>query len=83
MNWRHYGVNRTICSVLEEMRKAHATHNYSILLSLIEEVQTLANRMEAALYDYGDLEHMEEAKRELKKELKKLETDKKALEEIE
>ncbi len=80
MNWRHYGVNRTICSVLDEMRKANETRNYSILLSLIEEVQTLANRMEAALYDYGDVEHMEEAKRELKKELKKLEAEKKTLE---
>lgn len=46
--------NRLICSVLDEMRKCHETRNYSYLLSLIEEAQSLANRMEASLYDNKD-----------------------------
>lgn len=81
MNWRHYGPNRTVCSVLEEIRKVHETRNYSSLLGLVEEVQTLVNRMEAALHDQADVEYLEENKKELKKELKKLQDDKKALEE--
>ncbi len=42
------GPNRYICTVFEEMRKLDANKNYSSLLSLIEEAQILANRMEAA-----------------------------------
>lgn len=68
-----YYPNRTVCSVLEEMRKANETRNYSILLSLIEEVQTLVNRMEASLYDIKDMEHMLKEKSKLKKKLKALE----------
>ena len=41
--------SRYICDVLSEMRKLHKTRNYSCLLGLIEEAQTMANRMEAAL----------------------------------
>lgn len=48
--------NRTICNVLEEMRQCHETRNFSYLLGLIEEAQSMANRMEAALYDQSDLD---------------------------
>lgn len=41
--------NRYICDVLEEMRKCHETRNFSYLLGLIEEAQTMANRMESSL----------------------------------
>lgn len=67
-----YGPNRLICSVLEEMRKCHETRNYSYLPGLIEEAQTLANRMESKLSDSSDLEHMEDTRKKLKKELKAL-----------
>jgi hypothetical protein len=66
--------NRVVCSVLDEMRKCHETRNYSYLPGLIEEVQTMVNRMEAALYDQSDLEYA-------RKKLKKLEQEVKVLEE--
>ena len=44
-----------------------------MLLSLIEEAQTMANRMEAALGDQKDFEALKKRIREKKDELKKLE----------
>jgi len=43
--------SRLICDVLYEMRACHKTRNYAYLNGLIEEVQTMANRMESALED--------------------------------
>jgi hypothetical protein len=71
--------NRTVCSVLEEMRKCFETHNYSYLPSLIEEVQTLVNRMEAALWDQKDFKYRKEEYYKLKEEVKKLKKTKKEL----
>ena len=65
--------NRTVCAVLDEMRKCHKTRNFAYLDSLIEEVQSLANRMEAKLWDQKDYEHMMERRDELKREIKELE----------
>lgn len=62
--------NRYICTVLEEMRTCIETLNFSYLKSLVEEAQTLANRMEAALNDANDLEWKQEQLREVKKETK-------------
>lgn len=50
-------VNRTLCGVLEEMRKAYETRNFSYLPGLIEEAQRMGNRMEAALSDKHDLRY--------------------------
>lgn len=73
MSYRYYtGVNRTVCEVLEEIRSCDKTKNYSPLLGLVEEVQSLVNRMEASLRDVNDLEHLADEKRKLKKKLKKL-----------
>ena len=41
--------NRYLCDVLNEMRKCVKTLNFSYLLGLIEEAQTLGSRMEAKL----------------------------------
>lgn len=52
------GPNRYICDVFDEMRKCNETRNYSYLLGLIEEAQTMVNRMETRLsdkYDYYTL----------------------------
>jgi len=65
--------NRTICDCLYEMRKAEETKNFSYLLGLIEEVQSLANRMEAALWTQHDITRLEKTKKQLKEEVKKLE----------
>ena len=42
-------LSRTACEVLEEIRKLDETKNYSYLLGLIEELQSMCNRMEAGL----------------------------------
>ena len=65
-----YGLNRYICDVLEEMRTSVKTLNFAMIPSLIEEVQTMANRMEMALEDMKDLKSMKDEIHEKKKELK-------------
>lgn len=67
MNWP----NRTICDVLEAMRKCYETRNFSYLPGLIEECQNMANRMEAALYDKNDLYKAREELRKVREELNK------------
>jgi len=68
-----YGLNRYICDVLEEMRTSVKTLNFAMIPSLIEEVQTMANRMEMALADMKDLERLKMSIVEKKEELEKLE----------
>ncbi len=65
-------LSRTLCDVLEEMRKLDETKNYAGLLGLIEEAQSMGNRMEAKLTDLRDFKDFDEELREKKKELKKL-----------
>ena len=67
-----YGLNRYICEVLEEMRTCTKTLNFAVIPSLIEEVQTMANRMEMALSDMKDLETLKDDIHEKKEELKAL-----------
>jgi hypothetical protein len=64
--------NRTLCEVLEEMRKLNKTRNYASLASLIEEVQSLGNRMEAGLNDIADARSYVSSIKEIKKESRKL-----------
>lgn len=71
--------NRTLCSVLEEMRKCNETRNYAYLLSLIEEAQSLGNRMEASLYDKKEVTSYSEKRHELRKECKELKKEVDAL----
>ena len=79
-----YGLNRYVCDVLDEMRTSVKTLNFAMIPSLIEEVQTMANRMEMALSDLKDLKLLKEEivdKKEeleaLKDQIKKLEKKKK------
>lgn len=71
--------NRTICDVLKEMRTCYKTRNFSYLLSLVEEAQSMANRMEAALWDQYELKDLREESKRLKEEVKKLKSAKKEL----
>jgi len=71
--------NRTMCSVLEEMRALNKTRNYGPLAGLIEEVQSMGNRMEAGLYDGNDLKYDRKRHEELKEEIKELKAEKKKL----
>ena len=68
-----YGLNRYMCDVLTEMRTCTETSNYAYLPSLIEEVQVMANRMEASLYDKNDYTSIKKMIAEKKVELKKIE----------
>jgi|TARA_Y100000310_G_C20417557_1_gene685078 hypothetical protein len=70
---RSYGLNRYVCTVLEEMRQCTKNLNFSVLPSLIEEVQILVNRMEAKLHDIKDLDNLHDRIKEKKLILSKLE----------
>ena len=74
-----YWLNRTACAVLDEMREAHKVHNYSYFLGLIEELQSMCNRMESALGDKKMLEEMPTEIARLKAEIKVLRKEKKKL----
>ena len=71
-------LNRTICGVLEEMRSCNETKNYSYLLGLVEEAQSMANKMESKIDLIKDFEELKEQcknlverKNDLKKDIKK------------
>ena len=68
-----YGLNRYVCEVLEEMRTCTKTLNFALIPSLIEEVQTMVNRMEMALHDMKDLQLLKDNIVKKKEELEKLE----------
>ena len=73
--------NRTICDVFEEMRKCNESRNFTPIIGLIEEAQSLANRMEAGLNDKKDVENWTVKRQKLKKEIKELIKRKKKLKE--
>ena len=73
--------NRLLCDVFGEMRDCVKTTNFSYLSGLIEEAQSLANRMESHLYDIKDFNHLHKDIKDLKKEKKKLEEKVEELEE--
>ena len=69
----HLWDNRTLCEVLEEMREADRKKHYGYLAGLIEEAQSMGNRMEAGLGDIRDIKKISSRKHELKAQLKELE----------
>ena len=83
---RSYWVNRSLCDVLEEQRtilkklRAFELYNpsedkiphYAYLELLIEEAQSMGNRMEAGLQDKKDLGKMNSEWHELKTQIKDL-----------
>ena len=64
--------NRLLCAVLDEMRDCAKTLNFSYLPGLIEEAQSLGNRMEAHLYDIKDFNRLRDDIKALEKKKKKL-----------
>lgn len=64
--------NRTLCDVLEEMRDCVKTLNFSYLMGLIEEAQSMGNRMEAALQDKHDIKRLTEERSKLRREVQNL-----------
>lgn len=45
-----YWINRTLCDVLEEMRKCNKNRDYSSFLELIKEAEYFSIRMIKGLY---------------------------------
>lgn len=68
-------LNRTMCDVLEELRKCDETKNYSYFLGLIEEAQSMANRMEAKIQSISDYEHLKDKCKELEERKNNLKKD--------
>lgn len=77
------GPNRYVCSVLDEMRKLNRSLSHlsmyrykKMQFTLIEEAQTLVNRMECGLEDWRDLndttKKLTKIKREVKEKRKEL-----------
>ena len=64
--------NRLLCTVLDEMRECVKTLNFSYLSSLIEEAQSLGNRMESHLFEIKDFERLHKEIKDLKKKKKNL-----------
>lgn len=64
--------HRYLCDVVEEIRVCYKTRNFCPILGLVEEVQTMANRMEAALNEKSDYEAWHKRVKKEKAELKKL-----------
>ncbi len=71
--------NRTMCDALKEMRTILKKTGYlnlavskPVLEVLIEEVQSMGNRMEAALWTQHDIKKLEARKKSLAKEIKDL-----------
>lgn len=71
--------NRLVCSVLEEMRKQleqldeHNIDRYkSIHAMMIEEAQTMVNRMEEGLENGEDITRLQKKRNELNKEVNTL-----------
>jgi len=76
------GLNRTLCDVLKEMRNCVKTNNFSYLAGLIEEAQSMGNKMEAALADQSSATRAREVIKEAKKELRELKSEMGSLKEI-
>lgn len=70
-----YWGDRTMCDVLEEMRMASKTKNFSYIDGLIEELQSMGNRMEAGLERYGNIEKAETEVLKVRAELKQLQRE--------
>ena len=70
---------RTICACLEDMRSAFKTYNFSNIASLIEEVQMLANRMEAHIETEHSYNDRRDKLREVQEEIKETEEELKLL----
>lgn len=77
-----YWLNRTMCDVLKEMRDLNdkltpmvVDQHKKTFAYLIEEVQSMGNRMESALTEKGELEEIHEEWRQQTKKMKKLKAE--------
>ena len=71
--------HRLACVILDEMRDLYKTYNFSPMLSLIEEIQSVVNRMESALEYQDDIEFLHKKRDSLNKEISDLKKEIKGL----
>ena len=71
-------VYRYVCTAIEEMRMCVKTGNYSYLPGLIEEAQSLCNRMESSLWEQKEHTDLHKEIKKLRKERDKLKEEKDA-----
>jgi len=64
--------HRYVCEVLDEIRTAVKVGRIDMIVGLVEEAQTLVNRMEAKLHDYADVGYNLDEARKLRKTLREL-----------
>ena len=64
--------NRFYCTVIDEMRACYKTRNFSIVMGLLEELQSIGNRMEAKCGDISDRNNYLDEVKKLKREIKDL-----------
>lgn len=64
--------NRYFCTVIDEMRACYKTRNFSSVMGLIEELQSIGNRMEAKCGDISDRNNYLDEVKKLKREIKDL-----------
>ena len=65
--------NRHACSALDEIRNCFKTYNFSPIPGLVEELQSMFNRMEATIQDKKDVEYYNKRRSQLMKECEELE----------
>jgi hypothetical protein len=65
--------SRYACSVLTEIRTALKVGRIDMVIGLVEELQTLVNRMECGLQDYNEMGYNLDLHRKLKKEISQME----------
>ncbi len=68
-------IERYICTVIDEMRQCYKTYNFGCIQGLIEEFQTLANRMEAKLSQVAEVKNLHEQIKKLDKQREDLEIE--------
>ena len=71
-----YFFGRTVCDVLEEMRAAYESRNFSHLLGLVEEAQSMVNRMEEGLSALKVIRKLKVQIKDLRIEVKELRAEK-------
>jgi hypothetical protein len=76
----YFWLNRTLCDVLEDMRRCYKIRNFSPMLALIEEAQMMGNSMEAAIGDKDSTRELREQYGVMRKKHKRLKRKLKVLE---
>ena len=78
--YTYMGTHRYACDVLSELRGVVKTLRFDRLPGLVEELQTMYNRMEAQLYEYRDMGYDLARAKELSSTIELLEEQVKTIE---